>query len=143
VVGVVQRRDTGRPEIAYGRRCPQDKIEHEVRVADLAIIFKDWPFIRGLKVGNAEPDGVMNYKGRRCSIEVDNSGKMTVKQMAAKWRRFGDVEGFILVVAMTEGRMQRLRNGAELVKNAALFTTFERLRSGQPWIDFEGNPVKI
>ena len=120
-----------------------DKIEHEVRVADLAIYFKAYPFIRGTKVGRAEPDAVMNHNGRRCYIEIDNTGKMTQQQMTAKWKRYGDVDGFILVVAMTEGRMQRLIKGAELVKDFALFTTFDRLRSGKPWVAYDGNTVEI
>src|SRR5687768_9301122 len=43
VIGIVQRRDTGRPEIVYGRRCQLDQIEHEVRVADFALLFPDLP----------------------------------------------------------------------------------------------------
>ena len=72
-------------------------------------------------------------------LEVDNSGKMTAKQMEAKWKRYSGVDGFILVVAVTEARMQRLRRGAELVKDIALFTTFDRLRKvAEPLIDFWG-----
>src|SRR5438874_429267 len=35
VIGIVQRRDTGRPEIAYGRFAKYDQIEHEIFVAEL------------------------------------------------------------------------------------------------------------
>lgn len=145
MIGIVQRRDTGRPEIVYGRRCKQDEIEHEVRITDLALLFKDSPMTRNAKVGRTEADGLMIRDGQRCFIEVDNSGKMTAKQMEAKWKRYEGVDGFILVVAVTEARMQRLRRGAELVKDMALFTTFERLRSGmpEPWVDGYGNSVRI
>jgi len=146
VIGVVQRRDSGRPEIVYGRRCPQDKIEHEVLVAEFALLFMESALSRGAKVGRAEPDGVMVRDGRRCFVEVDNSGKMTAQQMAAKWKRYEEVEGFILVIALTEGRMQRLRKGAEIVKEVALFTTFDRLRRHEcpePWIDWYGNTLRI
>jgi hypothetical protein len=140
VIGVVQRRESGRPEIVYGRRCPLDMIEHEVRVTDLALLFPDSLFARGVKVGRTEADAVMMRNDQRCYIEVDNSGKMTQKQMQAKWKRYEGVTGFILVIAVTESRMERLRKGAEAVKNIALFTTFERLHSGknEPWIDWYG-----
>jgi len=145
VLGVVQRRDTGRPEVVYGRRCKPTEIEHEVRVADLALHFRDCPFQRGVKVGRAEPDAVMVRDGERVAIEVDNSGKMTAKQMAAKWERYQDGNSYILVVALTEARMQRLRKGAEPVKDRALFTTFERLRSGmpEPWVDWYGQTTDL
>jgi hypothetical protein len=141
----VQRRNSGRPEIVYGRRCPQDQIEHEVRVTDLALRFPDSPFARGVKVGRTEADALMIRSGARCYVEVDNSGKMTTKQMEAKWKRYEGVEGFILVIAVTESRMERLRKGAEAVKNIALFTTFERLQSGrgEPWIDWYGQRTDI
>lgn len=144
MVGLVQRRDTGRPEVVYGRRCPQDELEHEVRVADLELILKT-KIIRGVKVGRTEPDGMTIRGGQRCFIEIDNSGKMTVKkQMEAKWKRYENVDGFILVVAVTEARMQRIRKGAERVKELAFFTTCERLRTmAQPWIDWHGNSLTI
>lgn len=119
-------------------------IEHEVMVAQVELLLKA-RITRGVKVGRTESDGMMNREGRECSIEVDNSGKMTVKQMDAKWKRYEGFDGFILVVAMTEGRMQRLRKGAERVKDTALFTTFERLQSTmpEPWVDWYGNTVRI
>lgn len=141
--GVVQRRDTGRPELVYGRRCAHDMVEHEVRVTDVALCFPGAAFARGVKVNRAEPDLVMILDGRRCFVEVDNSEKMTAKQMAQKWERYGAVEGFILVVCRTEGRLERLRAGAEAVKDAAIFTTFERLRAGLAWVDWYGNTVVI
>lgn len=145
VVGIVQRRDTGRPEVVYGRRCKLDQIEHEVRVTDFALLFPDSPISRSAEVGRTEADGVMIRDGQRCYVEVDNSGKMTAKQMEAKWKRYGSVDGFILVVAVTEARMQRLRRGATLVKDVALFATFERLRSAmpEPWIDWYGNTLRV
>jgi hypothetical protein len=41
--------------------------------------------------------------------------------------------------------MQRLRRDAELVKDAALFTTFDRLASGvpEPWVDWYGKTVAV
>lgn len=143
VVGVVQRKDTGRPEVVYGRPCRQCQLEHEVRVADVAVHFHGRPFGRDAKVGTTEADGLLIHDGRRCYVEVDNSGHMSAKQMAAKWRRYGAVDGFILVVCRTEGRLERLRAGAELVKDSALFATFERLRAGKPWVDWYGNTVAI
>lgn len=145
MIGVVQRRDTGRPELVYGRRCKQDQIEHEVRITDLALCFPDCPFTPSANVGRTQADALMVRDGKRCFIEVDNSGKMTMKQMEAKWQRYEGVDGFILVVALTEARMQRLRKNATQVKDKALFTTFARLASGmaEPWVDWYGNTTGI
>jgi hypothetical protein len=141
VVGVVQRRDTGRPEIVYGRSSKD--LEHDVRITDLELLLGT-PIQPGVKVGRTVPDGVMVRDGRRCFIEVDNSGKMTPKQMQAKWDRYRGVDGFILVVAVKEERMQRLRKGAEAVQDLAiLLTTFDRLRAGQPWVDWSGDSIVI
>jgi hypothetical protein len=145
VVGVVQRRDTGRPELLYGRPFPRGMEEHEVRVTDLALYFRDYPFSRDARVGRTVADAVVTLRGKRCYVEVDNSENMTAKQMTAKWRRYQGTEGDILVVAVTEGRMQRLRAGAELVKDRALFTTFARLHSAtaEPWADWYGKTVQL
>ncbi len=108
---MVQRKDTGRPEIVYGRRCKPEDIEHELRVAELEIILA-CEIERSVRIGRTTPDGVLIRDGERCAIEVDNGGKMTAKQMEAKWKRYEGFTGIILVIAMTERRMQRLRTGA-------------------------------
>jgi len=96
-------------------------------------------------VGRTEPDGLIIRDGQECFVEIDNSGKMDAKQMLAKWKRYEGVKGYILVVAVTEARMQRLRKDAESVKDIALFTTFERLHSdlAEPWVDWYGKTVRI
>jgi hypothetical protein len=143
-VGIVQRRDTGRPEYAYGRRCHRKEIEHELRVTDLALHFGAWPFVRGAKVGRTEADALMIRDENPWYIEIDNSRKMTVrKQMQKKWERYQGVDGYILVVATTDRRMWRLLLGAEAVKNVALFNTFERLAAGKPWVDWFGNSTDL
>lgn len=142
LIGILQLKDTGRPALVYGRRCQQHQIEHEIRVTEFAILM-DSTLERGVKAGRTEPDGLMIREETRFWIEIDNSGKMDAKQMQAKWKRFEGVDGFILVVAVTEERMQRLRKGAELVKNIALFTTFDRLRAGLAWIDWYGKTTNI
>ena len=143
LVGVVQRKDVGRPEVVYGRPCRRAQLEHELRITDFAVRFPGRPFRRNAKVGTTEADGVLVHDGRTCYVEVDNSGKMTAKQMEAKWKRYGPVDGFILVVCRTEPRLERLRRGAELVKDVALFTTFDRLNGGRPWVDWYGQTVDL
>lgn len=146
MIGIVQRRETGRPEHAYSeRRCSPDEIEHEVRVTDVAFHFADAPASRGETVNRAAPDLILRIDGRRCYVEVDNSQKMTARQMQEKWERYGTLSDreFILVVCRTTGRLERLRAGAEAVKEWALFTTFDRLRAGHPWVDWYGNTVVV
>ena len=145
--GVVQRRETGRPELCYGRRCREVELEHEVRITDFALLFRDCVFERGVKIGRAEPDAVMVKDGHTCAVEIDNTGHVDRKQMKAKWKLYDESKfsGYILVVAVTDSRMERLRKGAELVKDMALFSTFDRLRSdwAEPWLDWYGKSVRI
>src|SRR5262245_41231199 len=54
VVGVVQRRDTGRPELVYGPWCRQDQLEHEIRRTDFFLLFIDALFVDDVKVGKTE-----------------------------------------------------------------------------------------
>lgn len=142
----MESRDGGRPSLIYGRRCPADKIAHEVAVTRFALLFENARFIRGERVGRAVPDLTMIWDGRRCHVEIDHSENMIATQMNEKWDRYGSVsDAFILVVCRSEGRMQRVIQGAERVKDVALFTTFDRLCSGmvEPWIDRAGNAVGI
>ena len=138
--GVVQRKDTGRPEIVYGRR--NKNLAHEVAVAEAEIQLQA-RLERGVKVGDAEPDGVTEIGGERCCVEVDHSGKMNAKQMKAKWEHYGEVKGFILVIAMSEWRMRRIIHWSEPVREVAFFTTFDRLRAGRPWVDYDGKEAKL
>ena len=132
----------------FGRRCPADKIDHEVAVTKFALLFRNGEFSRGEKVGRAEPDLTMIWEGRRCFVEIDHSEHMSEKQMNEKWNLYGsEIDGFVLIVCRTEGRLKRLIQGVEraAVKEVALFTTFDRLTSGmaEPWIDADGNSVRI
>jgi hypothetical protein len=130
--------------VVYGRRCRPSEVDHELAVADVALHFRAHPFSRDAAAGAATADGVFTIDGRRCYLELDHSGHMDRRQMAAKWRRYPrDLDAFILVVAMTEARMERLRQWCEPVKDVALFTTLERLRAGRPWVDGYGNTVTI
>ena len=144
VVGVVQRRDTGRPEIVYGKKCSPERLAHEVAVAELELLL-DVELMREAKVGRTQADAVAIISKRKWFMEVDNSAKMTAKQMQAKWERYQGVTDYILVVAMTESRMQRLRKGAERVKTIAMFSTFDRLRSGvpEPLVDWYGKAAPL
>lgn len=96
-----------------------------------------------MKVGKTQADGVFIKDDTKFFVEIDLSGNMDAKQMRAKWRRYAGVEDFILVVAMTDSRMEKLMQGAELVKSIALFTTFQRLREGRPWVDCFGATVTL
>jgi hypothetical protein len=146
VVGVVQRRDTGRPEIVYGRPCRSAVVLHQVLLTEFALLFPHVTFTPDVKVGQTEADAVGVLEGKTCYVEIDQSGKMTRRQMNAKWTRYGRLteDRAILVVAMTEGRMQRLRQGAASVKDWALFTTFDRLKNAaKPWTDYAGNTIRL
>lgn len=116
---------------------------HELLVSDVRFHFLACPFSRDAKSGDATADGVLTIDRRKCYLEIDHSGNMSRKQMEKKWQRYGIVEGFILVVCMTDARMGRMRQWAERVKDVVFFTTHKRLFDGQPWIDFSGETQEI
>ena len=138
----------GRPAYVYGRRGPADKIDHEVAVTDFALRYLKAEFSRDGRVGRATPDLTMVWRGRTCFVEIDLSENMAAPQMAEKWNRYGEaIDGFVLVVCRTEGRLARLVAGLKStpVRDYALFTTFDRLTGGrdEPWVDAEGVAVRI
>ncbi len=138
---MIQRKDEGRPEIVYGRRCKQDNVEHEVMVAELEVLLCT-RIERKAKAGTTHADGRSVIHGRSCFIEVDRA-TMGRRSMQAKWRRYEGVSEFILVVTVSDGRLERLRQWSELVQDRALFTTFDRLRAGRPWVDRAGGEATL
>ena len=48
-----QRRESGRPEIVYGKKCKQRMVEHQIRIADLALHFFQHTFEESVKVVEA------------------------------------------------------------------------------------------
>jgi hypothetical protein len=140
LAGAVLLTGSGRPTIVYGPPCKPDILEHEVWITEAELLL-GIEFERGVSVGETQADGMFVRDGTRFFVEVDHSAKMSSKQMRAKWQRYEGVEGFILVVSHKESRMRKLLSGAELVKDLALFSTFSRLGTCQPWIDWYGKSV--
>lgn len=145
VAGVLLIRRTGRPEIAYGRRCRPEELAHEVGVTEVQLAFPESPFERGESTGATEADATFLHCGERMYLEVDWSQNMSRKQMAAKWERYDGVVGTILVVTRTDARLETLRANAGPVSDRALFTTFARLASDEPepWIDAGGQTTGL
>ena len=84
VAGWLLLRESGRPEIAYGRRCRPDELAHEVGVAEVQLHFSDCPFDRGEAVGETEADAAFTLDGERMYLEVDWSQNMSRLQMKEK-----------------------------------------------------------
>jgi hypothetical protein len=145
VVGWLNLRSTGRPELVFGRRCRPEEIAHEVGVAEVQLAFPDSLFERGEATGATEADAMFVHDGERMYLEIDWSQNMSRKQMTAKWERYAGVAGTILVVTRTEARLETLRHNAGAVTDRALFTTFARLASGleEPWTDACGKTTGL
>jgi hypothetical protein len=144
VRGTVILNATGRPQVVYGRRCKEDQLEHEVWITEAELLLGG-RFTRSAAVGKTTADALLVRDGTRFFIEVDNQ-TMTAKQMRDKWERYGNVDGYILVVCHTKARLRRLIRSAALVKSVALFTRFRWLQSArvnEPWIDWDGKRVRI
>ncbi len=136
VRGVVYINAIGRPIVVYGRRCKADQLEHEVLITEVELLLAR-RFTRDAPIGKTIADAMFVQDGTHFYVEVDNQ-TMPPKQMRDKWLRYGDIDGFILVVCHTKARMRQLMRGGDLVKSVALFTRFRWLQSPnvtEPWID--------
>ena len=63
-------KETGRPELVYGKRSKEDEIEHEVLITEAEIFLGT--FQRNVRVGKTTADGLLIREGTRFYIEVDN-----------------------------------------------------------------------
>lgn len=117
VVGLVQQRWTGRPSHLCARFfCRPKEAFHEYVKTELRLLFPH-PFRPGSRTADTEPDGWVTIDGQDLAVEVD-CGTMSRRQMQAKWRRYETEERDLLVVTVSEGRMQRLRAAAETVRDS-------------------------
>ena len=159
VRGAVYLNAVGRPHVVYGRRRKHAELEHEVWVTE-AELQLGVEFTRDVPVGETVADGSFVKDGSRFWVEVDNH-TMRGKQMEEKWSRYGEVDGYILVICHTMYRLRKLMRGVKSVKPpeptdpekpvhpvkaAALFTLFRWLDSPtlkEPWIDCERNRTRV
>ncbi len=128
--------ETGRPELVYGKTCKAEEIEHEVLITELELLLGG-TVQRNVVVGKTTADGLLIREATRFYVEVDNES-MTTKQMREKWVRYDGVDGYILLVCRTHGRLRRLIRSAERVKSVVLFSRFAWLRREgvrEKWID--------
>lgn len=143
-VGLIQPAPTGRPEIVYCGWFPkQDQLYHEVMITEFRLLFLDAEFRRNVQVKQTCADGVLIRDGRTCNVEID-MGTMPKKQMKSKFLRYREATDFLLVVCPTEKRLQQVMLWSEHVRDIALFTTFDRLKTvPEPWSDHCGNTARI
>lgn len=142
--GVVQLNANGRPELAYGKKCRIDELEHEVLNTEAELLIGG-PYERNVPVGKTIADAATMRNGIRFFVEVDNE-TMSPKQMREKWSRYKGARGFILLVCRTKSRLKRLIKSARSVKGVILFTRFHWLRCEhlkRRWIDTSFNRIDL
>lgn len=137
-------KETGRPELVYGKHTKEFALEHEVLITEAELLLGE-SIQRNVPIGKAIADGMLIRKGARLYVEVDNE-HMTPSQMREKWIHYGSVDGFILLICLTTGRMRRLMRSAERVKNVIFFSRVAWLRMEnvrEKWIDWYGKRAEI
>lgn len=136
--------ETGRPELVYGNRCKDDELEHGIFITEFELLISRTVH-RNVPVGKTIADGMLVRDGTRFYVEVDNES-MSSKQMREKWIRYDGVDGFILLVCRTKGRLKRLMRSAERAKKVLFFSRFKWLRMKnvkEKWIDWYGKRAEI
>ena len=144
VQGIVLLNATGRPEFVYGKASKEGELEHEVLITEAELLLGG-PFQRNVRVGKTTADGFLIRDGNRMYVEIDNES-MSEKQMREKWVRYEEIDGFILVICRTKGRLKRLVRSAEKVKAVVLFSRFDWLRMKtvrEKWVDWFGKRAEI
>ena len=139
-------KETGRPELVYGKETKEFGLEHEVLITEAELLLGE-SFQRNVSVGKAIADGMLIRRDSRLYVEVDNE-HMSPTQMREKWNRYGDINlnDAILLICHTTGRMRRLMRSAERVKTVVFFSRFEWLRMEnvrEKWIDWYGKRAEI
>lgn len=135
---------TGRPELVYGKKCREEELEHEALITEAEILIGA-PFLRSVPVGKTVADAKTIREGIDLYLEVDNES-MTATQMRDKWERYEGIDGFILLVCRSKGRLRRLIKGAQPVKRIILFSRFKWLRLkhvNKRWVDWKGNRIDL
>lgn len=134
--------ETGRTEIVYGKPCKEDQIEHEVLITEAELLLGG-PFIRNVSIGKTTADALLIRSGIHFYIEVDNETEGS-KQLREKWARYGEFDGYVLVICRTKARLRTVMRSADRIKDRSLFARFKRLRSNkEPWIDQFGKRTSI
>ena len=142
--GMILMSETGRPELVYGKPSKGSDLEHEVLITEVELSLNEL-FQRNVPVGKTIADGMLIRKDAKLFIEVDNE-TMSIPQMREKWQRYGDIDGFILLICRTTGRLRRLMKSADRAKHLILFSRFEWLRMENvkaKWIDWYGKRAEI
>ena len=135
---------TGRPEYVYGKRSKDSDLEHEVLITEAELLLGG-RFERSVPNGKAIADGLLIRKGAKLFIEVDNE-TMPIPQMREKWLKYGDIDGFILLICRTTGRLRRLMKSASRVKHLIFFSRFDWLHMENvkaKWIDSSFHRAEI
>lgn len=141
---MILQNETGRPELVYGKPSQVSTLEHEVLITETELLLGEL-FQRNVPVGKAIADGMLMRRGAKLFVEVDND-HMSPTQMREKWKRYGNVDGFILLVCHSTSRLRRLIQSAEQVKHVIFFSRIAWLRKRcvrEKWIDWYGKRAEI
>jgi hypothetical protein len=147
VIAVVQRNDTGHPSFVYalrGHKHRHAEIEHSLMRTEIEILM-GCRIEAGERFGRTVCDGLLERDGVRLHLEADWSGKETRKQWGDKLNRFPKETSDMVLVAAGEPRMRRLIEwtmGLPCMR-FMLFSTLDRLRGPEPWVDCTGRTARI
>ena len=130
--------------MVYGKPSKGSDLKHEVLITEAELLLGEL-FERDVPVGKTIADGLLIRKGAKLFIEVDNE-TMPIPQMREKWLKYGDIDGFILLICRTTGRLRRLMKSSDRVKHLIFFSRFDWLRMAnvrEKWIDSYGKRAEI
>ena len=133
------------------RAIKDDHANHELMGTIVAIVFHEFQFQRGHRLGSCFPDLIMTHPiapQLEAAIEVD-CGTMAKLRVLARWRAHSQCKHDVLVVVACKGdqtrRMHRLMEWSDGIKHLAYFVTLETLEQAGPharvW-DYIGRGVR-
>lgn len=150
-VGLVQLKDTGRPEyLYYCRNMKVDNAQHNAELARLLMVFVGWvEVLTGPDVDQTLfPDATLIYSnGQKFHIEWD-TGSMTYRQVIEqRWEKYKDTNDIVLWISSTETRRNGFISRAKdhPINRVMLFATYDDAL--QPfsdiWYTFDGTKKYI
>ncbi len=148
--------DAGRPCHVYcnGWRPRLQDLRHETLLTDLLLLYPEADIIRGYrKVDRTlNPDAEMTFRRgesqRHCFVEFFTEDSENYGQIKKQFRAYRNVAAdgnFLLVVTLTETRLQGLIRNAAQVAHLALFATLtDAMRDPHGcWVDISGRTAVI
>jgi hypothetical protein len=147
-VGTVMFKDYGRPQDVYCGWKPKD-LKHEVLLTEFMLLYEEQAVDvkRGFKVDKRfRADAEMTLSGAKFYVEMDTGTMRGYGRVEERWANYAGCDGTLLVVTVSQARLESLLKKSESVAQTAWFTVLELVRAdpyGYVWMNSSGEEASL